>query len=1045
MILRDDIKNKILTQIQLLQDNNYINEIDINRIIINIDNNYFFLINILKSDKWNKKIFEEIIINNNIELKNIIFNNTGIYYNNNFFLWIKKKKRYDIIVDIINSNNFNNIIASNNDILIKLNNNYIKLILENIQLNNIDLLLIIFKNSYNNYNYKILNYIINNNIELLIYSIDNNILDEYFIFCYHTLIDLNIDKIINILNNFKKLYDEIIRQKKYNIITNMIYIIYYFFNLYYKLNNFNKMSIISLIELKQNNNLEICNNNNNYWNSFLSNIYKNIFDINNEINLNIDWQFKPYYSDMIFSTLIFNTCSFKIYNLNILKNLLNIQNNKNYKLILYDIFKYCCLHDLTKIILNILNIYTLDFISLYSENIFAIYLNFCDNNLNHYYKFNEINYKIIKIMLYNDNNDKKYIKTTNHFLYYFFNNNINNFHDYTLSHNKLLDFIYSKDINNEIIKKIEMITFNVLIIKHILYTDEYNNIIFNKFNLCFDFINKLDIITKNKIINQIIYLLEYNYNNLLTNVKLYFNIFLILEFIINIINIHTDIKILKDIWHILTFNYNIYLTTSDYNNDYFNYIHKFNKLFKSFLHINNTFINDKLELFYYSNISNNNFNFLEYLLYYSYNYHSDKIINIELIDILINNNALINIKNFFNIIPDVKESIFNVIDDINIITIYYTINQDNISIYQNIFNTLYINQRLFNTNIVTRFKFYNLNTKLYDDAQDIKGLSKTIFNEFAKELEFQYYDDKIELKNKLLIFDKETGYYNFNPYNNNLSYYIFLGKMFSLSIYYNIPLHIKLHPLLLFQIFKYTNIIGIPLDDLLCFINKHYNNLLSKYPLNLLNYDNFIKKPIYYYDNDDIINVEFDNIKTFIIKYYYDTFYNLIKYQLENFKLGFTTISFIDYKYLTYFNINDLEKIIIGVNNITFDILKKHLKIIFKTDILNYDDVIWKILEYNSLDDEYLKILIEFCTGTPFIPLNGYIKNELKIIIDNIDNIILCHTCFNYCNINIEKYNIMNHLYLQNKNIMDISNNELFLYLSKFTLKNIINSGFLLF
>ena len=103
----------------------------------------------------------------------------------------------------------------------------------------------------------------------------------------------------------------------------------------------------------------------------------------------------------------------------------------------------------------------------------------------------------------------------------------------------------------------------------------------------------------------------------------------------------------------------------------------------------------------------------------------------------------------------------------------------------------------------------------------------------------------------------------------------------------------------------------------------------------------------------------------------------------------------------------------------------------------------WKILENFSLDKEYISVFLEFCTGTPFIPLNGYSNYPLRIIINNCYNIISCHTCFNYFNINIDEYNIL--ASLSCNDIDQLQNNQLFQYLSKKSLQNIINNGFILF
>jgi hypothetical protein len=987
---------------------------------ITLENNNFYR-EILRKDKWNNKIFNEIIVNKNQELKNIIFKQDKLNYDwKNISLWVKQNKTHKIMIDIIRDKNIKNLLTDN--LLNNIKNKYIKILL------NKENIILIFINSCNNKNFNMINYIFNNKIDILISLLNTTIIDIYFICCYNALIYTGNNNILNILNNNFILYNEIITQNKKELASQITYLMFYYFKLYYDLKNVNDNNIVLLNHI---NNINI-----KYWDKVLSKIYYNILNSNNDIYKNIDLEYRPIYNNSQLGIILLDCISLNKKKTKIYEELMNKQKPET-KIFFNSCFIYSCINNDINFVYYILCKYKQEFILNCNIKMIDIYYNFYENYKKLIYKkdynFNYINYDLIYTLLHTNNLNINQKKILNRLLFHYFNEK-SNFDNYTLYHKKLFDMIY--ELENNYMTCIDYIQYNLLIIKQIIFTplnDEKNYI------KLFKFIKNKNQSNHDKIITETIYLLEFIFNDLdiSINERFYNNILLIIKLMIELIEIgKIDINkiCIKKIWFFLSSYYIIYLTTRDFKQDYNNNDNKFVELFERILKINNKNIN---------NIITNKFNFLEYILYYFYTYHSNKVINYNLINILLMNNARINIKNFYLIMPDIKETNFNNFDYDYIIRLDYIIDKDSKIIYDNLFQRMYKNQRMYNKIIPTKFKLYNKNVNKFDDGQDIKGISKTIFNELCKELESNTLDINVKLQDKILLFDEETSYYNFNRYNTRYEYYIFIGKIFNLSIHYNIPLHIKLHPFILYQIIKNDNIIGASYMILEKFIQEHYKHLLNKKPFNLINYDIFKQNNVYENIDDEYIEVRFENIKQYIKNYIYDNYYIDIKQQLEHFKLGFNDFSLINKQYLNYFNINDIERLIIGISNIDFNLLKKHLTIFLYENKLEETEIIWKILQEYSNDKEYISVFLEFCTGTPYIPLNGYTSFPLRIIIDDINNIISCHTCFNYFNINEIEYNKLCYLYINN--IDELKNNKLYQYLSKISLQNIINNGYILF
>ena len=385
---------------------------------------------------------------------------------------------------------------------------------------------------------------------------------------------------------------------------------------------------------------------------------------------------------------------------------------------------------------------------------------------------------------------------------------------------------------------------------------------------------------------------------------------------------------------------------------------------------------------------------------------------IQIIYIEINNEKIFNYEiTYKDKTPDVEQN--------------YTINNNQLIIQNNIFDTIYFNRNiLFLPNSLPFFIFYNANINKRDIAIDSGGLTRTVFYELSKYLgkNNKYFiqdpDTKLYKIKTMITTDKEK----IIKYKKELS---FLGELIGFLIKIKEHLDINLEPMILYQLSNDVNIDILSEQDIIKIIKDLDSNLINTTPYICYNKEivQCIEKynGICLYDDNtgNTVNIQqLAKLTTSRIKEYLKESEEFIKAFVEGFRIQID----INKTKLNKLPLKLLDELICGKNIINYDIFISNIKFVGFNNINK--EILLEIIKNNcntNNEQKYLEILLIVMTGYNKIPSIGYsVHSPLRFEIKNLEYLpIEVHSCFNQLIINSK-------LFDDYKKIIDKKQSELY-------------------
>jgi hypothetical protein len=332
----------------------------------------------------------------------------------------------------------------------------------------------------------------------------------------------------------------------------------------------------------------------------------------------------------------------------------------------------------------------------------------------------------------------------------------------------------------------------------------------------------------------------------------------------------------------------------------------------------------------------------------------------------------------------------------NTIIISYNMNENNkifdIDNQNNIFETLYKNKNHLLKN-KPYFVYYNNSIKTQDNPIDDGGLTNNVFYLLSNFLKNKYSN----------YLTKSDDYYTISPstnIDNNKMH--FLGELFGFAIRQRLVIEIELHPLLLYQMIN-DDFNSIGYGKIISIINDFDSKLLQVHPYSCLKSNitdkdcdldsELTRMP----ENTDDYTKRIEGVKK--IKEY--VFYSVEK-SIKEFIDGFRKqINVVDSQ-LNMLPLKSFSQLICGSDiELTYENLMKYLQFENFNSVDKIDSIKNLIKSKIDSDSNWLKLFLFALTNKTKIPINGYEKNKLIILLNSyVSPPYVIHTCYNLMDLN---------------------------------------------
>lgn len=309
----------------------------------------------------------------------------------------------------------------------------------------------------------------------------------------------------------------------------------------------------------------------------------------------------------------------------------------------------------------------------------------------------------------------------------------------------------------------------------------------------------------------------------------------------------------------------------------------------------------------------------------------------------------------------------------------------------NIFDTLKTQrEHLITKNANIRFKYRNAITGVADSGIDENGLT----NDAIAGIFVSYL-----INSDRFFVEHETPYgkiYDIKPGTEDFE---FLGELFGIGLLNRWPITLLLHPLLLYQMIHETFENNIDKETVYDVINDYNSEILNIepykcYDINKANVTDGCK-----WDDDagEFINLTEEKTEQMTTEKINNSL-SLVRDNTRKFVNGFRSI--------VKFSVDDvtsrlLSLLISQVVDPTIELFDEHINYVMDT---SHSIAMKEVIHTHSLtNDDYLKQLMRFMTGNPYIPIVGY-PDHHKLRLISTSNITesrpyLSHTCFNYADV----------------------------------------------
>ncbi len=385
----------------------------------------------------------------------------------------------------------------------------------------------------------------------------------------------------------------------------------------------------------------------------------------------------------------------------------------------------------------------------------------------------------------------------------------------------------------------------------------------------------------------------------------------------------------------------------------------------------------------------------------------------------------------------------------------------------NLFNTLYENKdKLLEPGKKPYFKEYIFGTDNPLPSIDLGGVTRTVFDNLSELLKSKLFELFIKDKDSKLLSLKSLSppsrdLVNYeeelSKYRKNLDEYKFLGALFGLAIKLGLQITVDLDPLLLYKMIHddFDSLTG---ENIIQIIDDYNPKLFKNTPYKCFSkdWDKGWEKDTYCKFNSETFetNTEDTVIPDTVEKIKEMANTDVNKLPLDAFVSGFRDTLNIDAIGLKNKSIGVLDKLIVGervmnfkklLDNIVFDNFNSQDKIDFIKNIINLnlsdaidsaekqiranikpnesEEVIEKLVKETKLttEEEYIKKLVKFITGSSSIPAGGFtVSNPLIIQLVYLgESVCTSHTCFNRIDIDKEQFNTAYQTKLDNGNIKE--------------------------
>ena len=305
-----------------------------------------------------------------------------------------------------------------------------------------------------------------------------------------------------------------------------------------------------------------------------------------------------------------------------------------------------------------------------------------------------------------------------------------------------------------------------------------------------------------------------------------------------------------------------------------------------------------------------------------------------------------------------------------------------------LFKTLYDNKEKFTDPLRKPFIiYYDVSTNKREEGIDANGLTAEMFQNLGSSIAKKFFTSEDINGKSYVLFKAMTNVDIKTQQELKL-----LGELFALAIKTKNRIPIYLHPLLL-----YVMITGTfdPLDyeTLTKIIELYDEKLFDVYPFICF------KKPhdhMNCFYNSGGENIDIDSMQQATLEKVNDILDEqkvAAVYFVNSFKSHFTNIPS-----LYRLKLSDLELIIAGINELTLELIYKHLNFVDMTS--NDVQAFKEVINMHNTTDTYLKTFLRYITSSESIPAAGYGYDLFRIEKTEMFTTAKAQTCFNKLSMN---------------------------------------------